>query len=140
MILVKRSKYLWSLLFCTRDLGFVVCWCCFVKRRLFSRYKRHFTIVKRRLFSPNKRNFSVVEKYASFKKGITHDYGQQFQISFGPTFLFKRPWFCHFIMLFCQKEAFLSIKTTIYYSRRICIFWKRVNPCFWSELPNIFRA
>ena len=108
MILVSSSKYLSSLLFCTRDLGFLVWSCCFVKRRLFSPYKRHFTIVekfayfktgwlmilvksfknlssllfwtkdlgffvwsccffKRRLFSPYKRHFTIVEKFAYFK-------------------------------------------------------------------------
>ena len=108
MILVVSSKYLSSLLFCTRDLGFVVWSCCFVKRRLFSPWKRHFTIVekfayfksgkpmilvksfknlssllfctrdlgfvawsccfvKRRLFSLYKRHFTIVEKFAYFK-------------------------------------------------------------------------
>ena len=36
MILLKNSKYLSSLNFCKRDLGFAVWCCCFHKRRLFN--------------------------------------------------------------------------------------------------------
>ena len=35
MIPVKNSKYLSSFLFCRRDRGFVVWWCCFLKREAF---------------------------------------------------------------------------------------------------------
>ena len=108
MILVISSKYLSKLLFCKIDM--VLSFgdrCCFLTRRLFSPKKRHFTIAV---------------KFGYFKKWLTHDYGHQFQISFEPTFLYKRPRFCRLIMLFCQKEAFYSIKTTFQYSRKICIF------------------
>ena len=42
-------------------------------------------------------------------------------------------------MLFCQKEAFSSIKTTFYYSQKKKIL-KRVNPWLSSKFPNIFLA
>ena len=45
-------------------------------------------------------------------KGVTHDSGQKFQISFKSSFLEKRPWVFPLIMLFCQKEAFKTIKMT----------------------------
>ena len=45
MILNKNSIQLSLLRFCKRDLGFVVWWCCFLKRRLFRLLKCHFTRV-----------------------------------------------------------------------------------------------
>ena len=91
MILVISSKYLSKLLFCKRDmvLSFGV-----------------FVFSKGGFLAPKKQNFTIVVTFGYFKKWLTHDYGHQFQISFEPTFLYKRPWVCPLIMLFSQKEAF----------------------------------
>ena len=47
----------------------------------------------------------MVEKFVFFQFPFFHDSGEKFQISFEPTFLSKRPWFCSLMMMFSQKEA-----------------------------------
>ena len=156
MIQIRSSKYLSSLLFCKRgkvlqfgdDIfskgGFLAPAkkILLLKNRLWSSVGHQFQIsfgptflfkrpwffrfsmlfCQKEAFQSMKMTFYYSRKISIFKNGFTHDSRHKFPISFEPTFLYKRPWFWRLIMLFCQKEAFQSIKTTFYYSREICIF------------------
>ena len=124
MILVRSSNYLSSLLFCIRDLSFLVWLCCFVKRRLFSPYKRHFTIV---------------EKFPYFKTGQPRILVKSSKYLSIPLFCTRNLGFVVSSCCFVKRRLFSPSKRHFTIAKTLHIF-KRVNPWFWSEVPHIFRA
>ena len=125
MILVKNSKHLSGLPFCKRDLGIVVSWFCFLKRRFFRRLKCHFLIVQKFAFSKrvNPWLWSKIPNIFLSLLFCKRDIG----------FVF---WWCYFL-----KRSFSTIKMSFCYSRKFFIFFfNGVKPWFCLKILNIPRA
>ena len=123
MILIRSSKYPSSLLFCKRDICLVVCWCCFLNRRLFSPEKPHFTIAK---------NLHILKRvYPWFWSEVPHIFRAYFSV--------KETLVLSFINVVLSKGSFLVHKNDILLKSKNLHILKRVNQWFWSEVPNIFE-
>ena len=125
MTLVRSSKYLSTLLFCTRDLRFVVWSCCFVKRRLFI---------------PLKRQCTIVENVAYFKKGVNPWFSSEVPNIFRIYFSVQETLVLSFDHVVLLKGGFLVHKSDILLKSRKLHILKRLNPWFSSSVQNIFRA
>ena len=99
---------------------------------------------KKSLFQATKRRSSKSQKINIFPKGLTHGFCRKMAIF--PIFFYQaiQGWKT-FIMIFQnKKKTFQAMKTRSSKSRKIDIFPKGVNPCFFSKnghfLNFVFQA
>ena len=81
-------------------------------------------------FQATKTRSSKSRKTDIFPKGLTHGFGPKMAIF--PTFFFQaiQARKMSFVIFQNEKTPFQAIKTRTSKSRKIDIFFKRVNPCF----------
>ena len=80
-----------------------------------------------------KTNSSKSRKVGIFSKGLTHGFGLQMAVF--PTFIFQaiQGRKIAFTIFYIEKTPLQPIKTTSSKSRKIDLFFKGVNPWFWSK-------
>ena len=76
-------------------------------------------------FQTIKMSFHYSRKFFIFPKGLTRDSGQKFHISFEPTSLQKRPWFCRLMILFSQKLVCLVDRNVIFLLSKNLQYFRR---------------
>ena len=72
-------------------------------------------------------------KFGIFPKGLTHGFGQNFQIFLSVCFSLKKGLNILFDYLQERKQPFLDYKNDIIKRSKNWDFFKVVNPWFWSK-------
>ena len=124
MLLVRRSKYVTNLLFCNKDIDFVVWWYCFLKRRLLD----------------DKNDLLLKSKNLHILKGVNPCFWSEVPTIFRAFFSVTKTLILSFDDVVFSTGGFLDDKNDLLLQSKNFHILKGVNPCFWSEVLTIFRA